>query len=130
MIPRRQFLRLATGTAVLPLVPSLAWAQAWPARPIRAIVPFTAGSASDIVARMVFERLSEPLGQSTVVENRTGAGGTIGAAVVAKADPDGYTILVNSSSHSVVPSLYPNAPYNAARDFSGVIPLGSMSNVL
>jgi tripartite-type tricarboxylate transporter receptor subunit TctC len=79
---------------------------------------------------MVFEPLSGELGQSIIVENRTGAGGTIGAAAVAKADPDGYTILVNSSSHTVIPSLYPNAPYNAARDFSGVIPLGSLPNVL
>ena len=75
-------------------------------------------------------QFSGELGQSIIVENRTGAGGTIGAAAVAKADPDGYTILVNSSSHTVIPSLYPNAPYNAARDFSGVIPLGSLPNVL
>ena len=129
-LPRRQFLQFAAGTALLPIVSRLAWAQTWRTKPIRAIVPFTAGSASDIVARTVFEFLSERLGQSIIVENRTGAGGTIGATVVAKADPDGYTILVNSSSHTVIPSLYPNAPYNAAYDFSGVIPLGSMSNVL
>jgi tripartite-type tricarboxylate transporter receptor subunit TctC len=92
-------------------------------------VPFTAGSATDIIARTVVELLSERLGQSIIVENRTGAGGTIGATLVAKADPDGYTILVNSSSHTVSPSLYPNAPYDT-RDFSGVIPLGSLSNVL
>ena len=93
-------------------------------------MPFTAGSSTDIIARLVFELLSERLGQSIIVENRTGAGGTIGAAAVAKADPDGYTVLVNSSSHTVVPSLYPNSGYDAARDFSGVIPLGSLSNVL
>src|SRR5262245_38044289 len=101
-VPRRQFLRLTAATAVLPIVSRLAWAQDWPAKPIRAIVPFTAGSATDIIARTVFELLSERLGQPLVVENRTGAGGTIGASVVAKADPDGYTILVNSSSHTVV----------------------------
>jgi tripartite-type tricarboxylate transporter receptor subunit TctC len=128
--PRRQFLRLAAGAAVLPAVSRLAWAQAWPARLIRTIVPFTPGTATDIIARTVFELLSERLGQSIIVENRTGAGGTIGAALVAKADPDGYTILVNSSSHTIIPSLYPNAPYNTTRDFSGVIPLGSLSNVL
>jgi tripartite-type tricarboxylate transporter receptor subunit TctC len=129
-LPRRQFLQLALGTAVLPAVSCLAWSQTLRTKPIRAIVPFTAGSATDIVARIVLELLSERLGQSVIVENRTGAGGTIGAAVVAKADPDGSTILVNSSSHTVVPSLYPNVPYDTTRDFSGVIPLGSMSNVL
>ena len=128
--PRRQFLRLAAGAAVLPTVSHLAWAQAWPARLIRTIVPFTPGTATDIIARTVFELLSERLGQPIIVENRTGAGGTIGATLVAKADPDGYTILVNSSSHTIIPSLYPNGPYNTTRDFSGVIPLGSLSNVL
>jgi tripartite-type tricarboxylate transporter receptor subunit TctC len=129
-LPRRQFLRLAASAAVLPAVSHLAWAQAWPAKPIRAVVPFTAGSATDIIARTVFELLPERLGQAIIVENRTGAGGTIGATIVAKADPDGYTILVNSSSHTVTPSLYPNTPYDTVRDFSGVIPLGSLSNVL
>jgi tripartite-type tricarboxylate transporter receptor subunit TctC len=127
--PRRKFLQLAAGAAVLPAASHLAWAQAWPARLIRAIVPFTAGSATDIIARTIFELLPERLGQSIIVENRTGAGGTIGATIVAKAHPDGYTILVNSSSHTVIPSLYLNAPYDT-RDFSGVIPLGSLSNVL
>ena len=127
---RRQFLHLAAGAAALPAVSRMAWAQAWPTKPIRAIVPFTAGSAVDIIPRTVFEALSGGLGQAIIVENRTGAGGTIGAAAVARADPDGYTILVNSSAHTVVPSLYPKAPYDTARDFSGVIPLGSMPNVL
>jgi tripartite-type tricarboxylate transporter receptor subunit TctC len=93
-------------------------------------VPFTAGSASDIIPRTVFEQLSSELGQSIIVENRSGAGGTIGAATVARAEPDGYTVLVNSSSHTVVPSLYPDTPYDPIRDFAGVIPLGSMPNVL
>jgi tripartite-type tricarboxylate transporter receptor subunit TctC len=102
----------------------------WPTKTIRAIVPFTAGSASDIIPRTVFEQLSRELGQSIVVENRSGAGGTIGAAAVARSEPDGYTILANSSSHTIVPSLYPNTPYDPVRDFAGVIPLGSMPNVL
>ena len=104
--------------------------QTWPTKPIRAIVPFTAGSASDIVPRTVFEQLSGELGQSIIVENRSGAGGTIGAAAVAKAEPDGYTILANSSAHTIVPSLYPNTPYDPARDFAAIIPLGNMPNVL
>jgi tripartite-type tricarboxylate transporter receptor subunit TctC len=104
--------------------------QAWPTKPIRAIVPFTAGSASDIVPRAVFEQLSGALGQSIIVENRPGAGGTIGAAAVARSEPDGYTILANSSSHTIVPWLYPNTPYDPARDFAAIIPLGNMPNVL
>jgi Tripartite tricarboxylate transporter family receptor len=78
--------------------------QTWPTKPIRAIVSFTAGSASDIVPRLVFEQLSGELGQSIVVENRSGAGGTIGVAAVARSEPDGYTILANSSAHTIVPS--------------------------
>jgi tripartite-type tricarboxylate transporter receptor subunit TctC len=128
---RRAFIAALGGAAAWPLTASgQDVTQTWPTRPLRAIVPFTAGSAVDVLPRMVFEPLSGEIGQSIIVENRTGAGGTIGAAAVAKADPDGYTILVNSSSHTVIPSIYPNAPYNAARDFSVVIPLGSLPNAL
>src|SRR5258708_1785529 len=109
---------------------SAAWAQAWPAKPIRAVVPFTPGSATDIVARTVAERLSTQLGQTVLVENRPGAGGTIGVGLVAKADADGYTILVHSSSYTVTPSTYPNAPYDTLRDLTGVAPLGLLPNVL
>ncbi len=107
-----------------------AWPQAWPAKPIRAIVPSTAGSAVDIIPRIVFEQLSAELGQPIIVENRPGAGGVTAAASVARAEPDGYTILVDSSAHTVLPSLYPNAPYDTVRDFSGIILLGSLPNVL
>ena len=129
-LPRRTFLHLAAGAAALPVVSRVARAQAWPTKTIRAIVPFTAGSAVDIIPRTVFDPLARELGQSIIVENRTGAGGTIGTAAVARADPDGHTILVNSSAHTVIPSLYPNAPYDTVRDFSGVIPLGNLPNVL
>src|SRR5689334_1275609 len=81
-------------------------AQEWPAKPIRAIVPFAAGSSTDIIPRVVFEQLSQQLRQTVVVENRTGAGGTIGAGFVAKSDPDGYTILASGSAHTISPSLY------------------------
>jgi tripartite-type tricarboxylate transporter receptor subunit TctC len=105
-------------------------AQNWPLKPIHAIVPFTPGSATDIVARAVFEPLSRELGQSVIVENRPGAGGMIGAGMVAKADPDGYSLLVSSSSHTIIPALYPKVPYDTVQDFAGVIPLGSLPNVL
>jgi tripartite-type tricarboxylate transporter receptor subunit TctC len=105
-------------------------AQAWPTKPIRIVVPVTAGSAIDIIARTVADQLSAPLGQTIVVENRTGAGGTIGAGSVAKADPDGYTILVHSSAHAISPSTFPNLPYHSGRDFAGVTPLANVPLVL
>jgi tripartite-type tricarboxylate transporter receptor subunit TctC len=80
-----------------------ATAEGWPTKPIRAIIPFGAGSATDVVPRIVLEQLAAQLGQPIVVENRGGAGGTIGSALVAKAEPDGYTILVNSSAHTITP---------------------------
>jgi len=109
---------------------SLAWAQAWPAKPIKVIVPFTPGSATDIMARTVSERLSTELGQPVLVENRPGAGGTIGVGLVAKAEADGYTLLVHSSSYTVTPSTYQNLPYDTLRDLTGVSPLGLLPNVL
>src|SRR6476659_11141567 len=89
-------------------------AQSWPSKPIRAIIPFGAGSATDVVPRIVLEQLSAQLGQPIVVENRGGAGGTIGSAMVAKADPDGYTLLINASAHSAAPAAYPNVSYDPA----------------
>ena len=105
-------------------------AQPWPSKPIHAIVPFAAGSATDVVPRAVLEPLSAQLGQPIVVENRGGAGTTIGAAIVAKAEPDGYTVLATSSAHTLVPTVYPNAPYDTATDFAAVVSLGSSPNVL
>ena len=104
--------------------------QTWPTKPIRVVVPVTAGSALDIIARTVSEQLSTQLGQPIVVENRTGAGGTIGAASVAKADPDGYTILIHSSAHTIAPSTFPNLPYDTGRDFAGITPLANVPLVL
>ena len=107
-----------------------AWAQGWPAKPIRVIVPFTPGSGTDIIARTVSEKLSPQLGQPIVIENRPGAGGTIGGAIVAKSEPDGYTLFVHSSSYTVTPSTYKDLPYDTLRDLTGVIPLGLLPNVL
>src|SRR5687768_9849518 len=105
-------------------------AQPWPSKPVRAIVPVSAGSSTDIIPRLVFEQLTQQLGQPIVVENRAGAGTTIGAAFVAKSDPDGHTILASGSAHTIAPSLYPKLAYDAARDFAAVIPLGVSPNVL
>jgi tripartite-type tricarboxylate transporter receptor subunit TctC len=127
---RRDFLSLAAGAAALSGAPRFAQAQEWPSKTIRAIVPFTAGSATDIIPRTVFNQLSSDLGQPIVVENRTGAGGTLGAAAVARAEPDGYTLLAISSAHTIIPSVYPNAGYDAVHDIAGVIPLGNLPNVL
>ena len=113
-----------------------AWAQSpagagdYPNKIIKIIVPFTAGSATDIMARIVGERLGASMGQSIVVENRPGAGGTLGAAQVAKSDPDGYTLLVVSTGHVVNPALYGNLPYDTVGDFAGVSPLAALPSVL
>jgi tripartite-type tricarboxylate transporter receptor subunit TctC len=105
-------------------------AQNWPAKPIKAFIPFSAGSATDIIPRAVFDRLSVDLGQPIVVENRGGAGGTIAVGAVAKAEPDGHTILANSSAHTVAPSIIDNIPYDTAKDLSAVVALGKNANIL
>jgi tripartite-type tricarboxylate transporter receptor subunit TctC len=131
MTTRRRFLSMAAGALSIPTVPEIAAAdQDWPSRPIRAMVPFAPGSSIDIVGRIVLDPVSQRLGQPIVVENRGGAGGTIGSAVVAQAVPDGYTILINASAHSAAPALYPDLSYDVTRDFSAVIPFGSAANVV
>jgi tripartite-type tricarboxylate transporter receptor subunit TctC len=107
-----------------------ATAQAWPTKPIRAVVPVGAGSSTDIVHRLVLERLSTQLGQPIVVENRVGAGGTIGSGLVAKAEPSGYTILAHGAAHTIAPALYKTLPYHPARDFVAVVPIGISPSVL
>jgi tripartite-type tricarboxylate transporter receptor subunit TctC len=117
-------------TLLLTCVGTTAFAQTWPSRSIRVIIPFGAGSATDLLPRIVFDQLSPQLGQPIVVENRTGAGGTLGVAVVAKADPDGYTLLAHSNAHTVAPAIYANLSYDAANDFAGIMPFGSLPNIL
>ena len=118
MMLRRRALAAASATLVLP---AMARAQAWrPNRPIRAIVPFTAGGPTDVLTRMMSDPVQAMLGQSLVVENRTGAGGSIGADLVAKAAPDGHTILVNDSAHAVAPALVARLPYDPVADFAGI----------
>jgi len=105
-------------------------AQAWPNKPIRVVVPLTAGAATDIMARTVFDQVSVQLGQPIIVENRPGAGNTIGMAAVAKAEPDGYTILANSSTHTVSPATRSSLSFDALADLSAIIPLGNMPVVM
>ncbi len=116
---------LALGMASAP-----SSAQQWPDRSITVVVPFSAGGAVDVVTRVVMDHVSKSLGQPIVVENRTGAGGTIGAATVAGAEPDGYTFLAHSSSHTVAPALFASLSYDAVKDFSGVRPMASQPTAL
>jgi tripartite-type tricarboxylate transporter receptor subunit TctC len=115
---------------VLAMTPD-ALAQGWPAKqPIKVIIPFSAGSATDVVPRAILEQVGKQIGQTFVVENRVGAGGTLGVREVAKADPDGYTLLVHSTTHAVAASTYSNPGYDARRDFAAVTSLASLPNVL
>ena len=127
MTTRREFLAFSAAGLAASALPALA--EPWPAKPIRAIVPFGPGSTIDIIGRIVLEPLSQALGQPIVVENRGGAGGSIGAAAVAKSEPDGYTLLVHASAHSAAPAVYPSLPYDAARDFAGIAVFGTVPNV-
>jgi tripartite-type tricarboxylate transporter receptor subunit TctC len=122
--------RLAAIVAFIALIPAASAAQDYPTRQLRAIIPFGAGSATDIIPRIVFDQLSPQLGQPIVVENRTGAGGTLGSNAVAKADPDGYTLLAHSNALSVAPAIYANLPYDTEKDFAPVAPFGSLAAVL
>ncbi len=128
---RRSLMSVTLGSAALAAWPlRSARAQAFPAKPIRIIVPFTPGSATDTMSRPVAERLSAAFGQPVTIENRAGAGGTIGMNVVAKAPADGYTLGVISTGHVVNPVLYANMPYDTLKDFVGVAPLASLPSVL
>ena len=118
------------GLSMMALQAGDAFAQSWPSRAIRVIIPFGAGSATDIVPRIVFDQLSPQLGQPIVVENRTGAGGTLGAAAVAKAEPDGYTLLAHSNALTVSPAIYANLPYDTVTDFAAVAIFGTLPAVL
>src|SRR5215813_238951 len=118
------------GFALAIAAPGAALAQAWPTHDIRAIIPLAPGNAQDVVGRIVLDQLSRQIGQPIVVENRAGAGGSTGAAFVAKATADGHTILVHSSSFSASYSLYRSLPYDTFNDFIAVIPLGVQPTVL
>ena len=119
-LSRRQFLHLAAGAAALPALSRTVRAQAYPARPVRLIVMFPAGSAPDIIARLAGQWLSERLGQQFVIENRPGFGGNIATEFVVKAPPDGYTLLMPVSTNAVNATLYPNLSFNFVRDIAPV----------
>ena len=126
-LTRRQALALTAAT----LMPGLSFAQAgYPSRPIRVIVPFAPGSTTDLIARAIADKMAASLGQQLVVENRAGASGTIGQAQVASAAPDGYTIMVHSSSHTVSPSTFAKLPFDTLTAFAGVTPISATPNVL
>jgi tripartite-type tricarboxylate transporter receptor subunit TctC len=123
-------IRLCNALLLLLFTGSL-WAQAYPSRPVRVVVPFPPGGAPDLVGRTLANRLAERLGQSFVVENRTGAGGNIAAEAVAKAAPDGYTLLATSDGPLVInPSVYPTMPFNTVRDFAPISIAASAGLVL
>ena len=107
-----------------------ATAQTYPTKPVHVIISFTPGSSTDIVGRIVIQKLTEIWSQPVVPENRAGAGGSVGSAVVAKAAPDGYTLLINSNAHSVNPAIYAKLPYDTVKDFTEIAPLAIQPNVL
>jgi tripartite-type tricarboxylate transporter receptor subunit TctC len=129
LIPLAVMFAMPTFIAGLSL--GVAQAQtAYPQRPIRVIVPFAAGSTTDIIARAISDKMSQSLGQPVIIENRAGASGTIGQAAVAQAAPDGYTLMIHSSSHTVSPSTFAKLPFDTLADFAGITPIAATPNVL
>jgi len=116
-LARRTFLRLAAGAAALPTLPHMVRAESYPSRPVHVVVVFAAGSASDIIGRLIGDKLSQGLGQPFVIENRGGAGGTVGAEMASRAPADGYTLLISGSADAVTETLYDKLSYNFLRDF-------------
>src|SRR5262252_8991110 len=129
-LPRRNFLHLAAGAAVLPPVSRFAWAQAYPTRPVRVIVPFAPAGTTDILARLIGQWLSERLGQPFVVENRPGASTTIGTEVVVRAPADGYTLLLATPSSAINATLFEKLSYNFLRDIAPVAGIMRVPNVM
>jgi len=129
-LPRRNFLHLAAGAAALPAVSRIARAQTYPSRPIRVIVPFAAGGQSDILARLIGQWLSERLGQPFVIENRPGAAANIGTEAVVRAPPDGYTLLLVSTTNAINATLYDRLNFDFLRDIAPVAGIISLPLVM
>src|SRR5437879_1328775 len=124
-LPRRNFLALAAGAAVLPALSPMAGAQPYPSRPITLIVFVPAGGTPDIIARLVGQALSQRLGQSVVIDNRPGGGGNLALQAVARAAPDGYTLLMVATPHAINVTLYERTPASVTRD---IVPVASINN--
>ena len=129
-LARRRFLHLLAGAAALPLAPAIATAQSYPARPVRIVSGFPPGGISDTYARLIAQWLSERMGQQFIVENRPGAGGNIAAESVARAEPDGYTLLLTTSADAWNSTLYVNNKFNLVRDLAPVAPVSRGPGVL
>jgi tripartite-type tricarboxylate transporter receptor subunit TctC len=129
-LPRRQFLYVAAGAAALPVASRIARAQTYPTRPVRIIVPFPAGQATDSIARLMGQSLSERLGQAFVIENRTGAGGNIGTESVVRAAPNGYTLLLVGVSDAMNATLYKKLNFNFIREISPIASIGGTPYVM
>ncbi len=129
-LPRRNFLHLAAGAAALPAVSRIAWAQAYPSRPVRVIVPFAPAGTTDIAARLMGQWLSEHLGQQFVIENRPGASTTIGTEVVVRAPADGYTLLLATPSSAINATLFEKLSYNFLRDIVPIAGIFRVPNVM
>src|SRR5499426_62245 len=121
---------LLSGLAAAPFIRTACAQSDWPQRPVRVMVPYPPAGGADTTARIVYARLGEMLGQQFVIENRGGAGGTIGEAMVAKADPDGYTVLHDATAFSVNSSLYSNLPFDYNKDFEPVALISLVPNIL
>jgi tripartite-type tricarboxylate transporter receptor subunit TctC len=129
-LPRRNFLHLAAGAAALPAVSQIAWAQAYPSRPVRLIVPFPPGGPTDTVARPMGQWLSERLGQPVIIENRPGAGSNIGTEAVVRAPPDGHTLLMIAPSSTINATLYDKLNFNLVRDIAPVATITRQPQVM
>jgi tripartite-type tricarboxylate transporter receptor subunit TctC len=130
-LPRRTLIVAAITSTLLTWLPLQAHAQAgYPNKPIKVIVPFAAGSTTDIIARAITDKMSASMGQQWIVDNRGGASGTIGQSLVANADADGYTVMIHSSSHTVSPSTFAKLPFDTQTAFAGVTPISTTPNVL
>jgi tripartite-type tricarboxylate transporter receptor subunit TctC len=124
-LPRRNFLRFAAGAAALPALSRVAMAQSYPSRPVTMIVPFPAGGATDVIARIMAERMREPLGQPVIIENIGGADGSIGVGRTARARPDGYTICLGIDGTFVLNGAFYSLPYDVLTDFAPISPLAT-----
>ena len=129
-LPRRNFLQLAAGAAALPAVSRIAWAQAYPTRPVRIIAPVAPAGATDITARLIGQWLSERLGQQFVIENRAGAGSNVGTEAVVRAAPDGYTLGLFGAPSAINATLYDRLNFNFLRDIAPVAPIVRFPNIM